>query len=264
MLRKFFLLIIAFPSLLFGQDLKIENETLFYDGGDPSKTGSTLYLTEDMLRSDSEGKDHKSSTIYKVEEEALYVLDHADKSYRKIDREQIEEMQKQMERMRERLEQMPEEQKEQMKEMMGSKLEKKGNVKYEGTGDSKKIEPWGECDEYVGKREERTVQRVYTIDRNNLELGEAHFDVLRSMIDFISFLPEGMKKHFPVSEGSEQEDRNGLEGFGVQWTYFDSNGKKTHELRTKEVNNTELKDSLFEVPEDYQLIEGGSKTRMDR
>lgn len=255
---------IAFPNLLFGQDLKIENESLYYDGGDPRKTGSTLYLTEDMLRSDAKGEDWNSSTIYEAEEELLFVLDHDNKSYRKIDREQIEEMQKQMERMRERLEQMPEEQQEQMKEMMGSKLEKKGDVQYEGTGDSKNIEPWGECDEYVGKREERTVQRVYTTGRNNAELEEAHFDVLRSMIDFISFLPEGMKKHFPVSEGTEEEDRNGLDGFGVQWTYFDNTGKKTHELRTKEVSNTDLKESLFEVPEDYQLIEGGSKTRMDR
>jgi len=69
-----------------------------------------------------------------------------------------------------------------------------------------------------------------------------------------------MDRYYPVSNNEGKESRNGLEGFGVLWYYFED-GERTQETRIKELKEKNLKESLFQVPEGYEGKEMKTGTR---
>lgn len=217
-------------------------------GEEKTKSKSTLFLTEDRLKTKSQDQGQKSSSIYKQNDEVLYTIDHRNERYTKITKENIE----QMEQMMERMENLPESSKKMMKDKMGGMMQnEQPKIEYEKTGETKEIEPWGTCEEWEGHDEDGNMrEKVYTTERKELKLQEAHFDVLTDMIDFFSFLPEDMDKKLPVKTKGEQ--KGDLKGFGVSFLYFDEDGNKTQRVRVKEMKKTEFDESTFEVPSDYE------------
>ena len=243
------------PSLIIAQDLKMTNVVTTY-GKTERKQRSTIFLSDNALRTDQkEGAAKGTSTIYKSSDELFYTIDHADKSYRKITKEDIERMERSMEQMQERLEQMPEEQRKKMKEMMGDKMASPSegpDITYRATGNSKKVAPWGTCQEYKGVDQDgNTLQKVYTTPVDRIKVNEDHFGIFNDLIDFLDFLPQDMDKYYPVrTEQKEQE--SGLQGFGVLWVYYDEEGNKTQKMRVKEMKKTSIPSEKFTVPSDYE------------
>lgn len=226
-------------------------------GEEESKQESTILLDENNLRTDQhKGAAEGTSTIFHKNEEVLYTIDHDDKTYTEINKEDIEQLEKQMKQMQKRMESMPKEQREQMKEMMGDKMGKMAgteqeDITYKKTGNSKEVAPWGTCQEYKGMNEEGDmVQKVYVTERKNVKVEKEHFDILTDMLDFLNFMPEDMDKYYPVK--SEKKEEGALPGFGVLWIYYDDDGNKTQKMRVKEMKKTEIPESRFEVPSDYE------------
>lgn len=248
--RLSLLLSLLLPFSVLGQGLKMVNKVTTYEEGKDTHN-STLYLTPKKLRSNSRTNDgHKSSSIFKKEEQVMYTIDHRNERYTKITEEDIE----QMEQMMKRMEDMPESAKEMMGERVKGMMKKDGSkVKYQRTGNTKTVPPWGKCEEWKGTDEEgNMVQKVYTTDRNQVKMRKEHFDIMTDMIEFFDFMPEGMDMNYPVKTKKNRE--NGLEGFGVLWLYYED-GAKTQRVKVKEMKEQAIKDSRFELPEDYEANE---------
>jgi hypothetical protein len=234
------------PSYLLAQDLKMSNEVTNY-GNEKMTTASTMYLTPSNLKTRSKNSNgQETGSIYKKEEEVMYSIDHTNERYTEITKENIEQMEKMMERMKN----LP----ESSKQMIGDKLDnmmqnEQPDISYSKTGKTKKVKPWGSCQEWKGVDEDGDLyNRVYTTSRNDVKVRQEHFDVLTSMIDFFSFMPEGADRNIPVNKGQKNE----LEGFGVLWIYYDDDGKKTQRVHVKEMKETSIDASEFEPPKDYE------------
>ncbi len=245
----FLFLLLFVPPFLLGQGLKMTNKITHF-GEDKRTTTSSIYLADKKLRSESKDDEgNKRGSIFKEEEGVLYTIDHKNKRYTKITEEDIEQMEKMMARM----EDLP----ESSKEMMGDRMKKmmsndQKEINYEKTGNSKRISPWGSCEEWKGMDPEgNMVEKVYTTPREDMKLTQEHFDVLVGLIDFFSFMPEGMDQNYPVGTS----DDGGPKGFGVLWIYYDENGDKTQKVKVTEMKEKDIPDSRFDPPSDYQVNE---------
>ncbi|MFB6258915.1 MAG: hypothetical protein ABEH38_09490 [Flavobacteriales bacterium] len=239
------------PSLLLAQGLKIVNKVTTYEEKERTNT-STLYLTDKKVKTKSKSSNgRKTSSIFKKEDQVLYTIDHKNKRYTKITKEDIEQMEKLMKRM----ENMP----ESAKEMMGDKMDKmmkndQPDITYKKTGNSKTVSPWGECQEWKGvDKKGNMLQKVYTTSRNQVKVKKSHFDILTDMIDFFSFMPKGMDRNYPVK--TKKKGKKGLKGFGVLWIYYDKQGNKTQKMKVKEMKERSIKNSRFKVPSGYEANE---------
>jgi hypothetical protein len=246
------------PCTILAQDLKMTNEVTHY-GDEKMTTTSTMYLTPTHLKTRSKNSNgQETGSIFKQEEEVMYSIDHTNERYTEITKENIEQMENMMERMKK----LPESSKKMMKEKMGDLMaNEQPDISYSKTGKTKKVKPWGKCQEWKGVDEEGDLyNKVYTTSRNDVKVSQEHFDVLTSMIDFFSFMPEGADRKIPVNKGQKGD----LEGFGVLWVYYDDSGNKSQRVHVKEMKETSIDASEFEPPKEYEGSEmnmGGGARR---
>lgn len=251
----FLLFILPVVSATAFSGVKIKMETLRSSTPEPER-GWIYIQNGDRLRVDvdlqADSGDPKTSVIYRADVQTMYMLNHEDHSYLRMDRESMKKLAGQMSeahrQMQEQLQQMPEAQRKMMEEMMKkqmpqrSQTPQKAEIRAAGKEEGlRKFEIW------VGgeKREEMWVDEAESSGIPQQEL-----EVFEKMSQFYLELMESFADNpfFEAVQANPFVWFNEVEGFPVRILDLESGD----DTRISKGVAEQIPAARFEVPADYR------------
>lgn len=191
----------------------------------------------------------------------LVVVDHEEKRYYVIDKQQMDAMAKQVRdarrQMEEALANVPPEQQAMARQMMRlpEAVPEPPPTTLSKTGESDNV-AGHDCDYFDVMQEGRRIRDLCITPWKNIEEGRETADALIKLGDFF----DSMRKAFSQGGGSSLVDRqqdmygymNELEGYPVLSRDYGADGVVEYESRLVSSRQEELDDAIFARPEDYK------------
>lgn len=229
---------------------------------DENGAGDTTISVRDDRVSMSSGDESSMTTLFRADNDTLYMIDHNSKTYTELDREAMRRMGSAMgdamKQMVARLESMPAEQREAMmahlppqaRAMMDDSESKKPALEISKTGKTAEFGGY-ECEYYQVKQAGEANSRACMASPKTLGISKADFKTIASMFDLMTEMADAMP-------GGDEARMPPLGELGVMPIRTESTADG--EISTlKSVSNSALPDALYKVPADYkrQELPGG-------
>ncbi|MFO8057761.1 MAG: hypothetical protein R6V10_10725 [bacterium] len=235
------------------------------------ETKTKTYIGEKGVRTENfvMNKDAPSMSMvyrYNSGDDFLLILHHRGKFYQKMDREDLEEMEKKAEETRGKMEgamkDAPPEVRKRYEKQMGKKgkqEESEQKVELKKVETDVKVGDWS-CDKYEGYRDGDKISEVWVTEVAGLS--EDDYEMLSNMMDFMEKMNE-VSRSFQKGKGDKPINQGRFLKKGVypvKWINY-SNGKKTNESRLKKLEEKDISSSRFEVPKGYEKRENQFQKR---
>jgi hypothetical protein len=223
----------------------------------PGPEQASAWIDGRRLRVDANGG--KNSVIYRGDEDSAFLIDHAEKTYVKVDRGTTAAVSRTVEQanreMRERLEGLPPEQRAAMEKLLDGTLgpapEALPPVTVRPTGERDLVEGIP-CDESEVVREGQRVALVCTASFQAAGVSAATFDVVRELA---VFLRESVASLAPGTVRQEGLDAlqgvDHLQGVPLRVRAYEK-GRLRSETVVKEIVEEPVPATRFEVPAGYR------------
>ncbi|MEO0102695.1 MAG: hypothetical protein ABIK81_03210 [candidate division WOR-3 bacterium] len=244
----FFLGVLIFLIAYPGVRMVIENEGL----ESKEKMTHTAYIEKDRMRADLKGKEGDMTIIFRSDKGLFWSIDHKDKSYTEITKDDLSKMKKKMteglKMMEEEMKNLPPEQRKKIEEMMKGKMKAESpKVLYKKVATNQKVNQWV-CDKYEGYEGKERVEEVWTTDYKKLGLKSEELKVMEDMANFFSEITKDLTSRlYKVGK----EETGGFSGIPVR-TFGYEKGKKVFAMELKEIKKEEIKPVIFELPKGYK------------
>jgi hypothetical protein len=249
------LLVGAAGGALAGTQIETEARGL---GSDPPPTRrGVMRLEPDRMRLDVAAA--SSAIIYRGDLDLIWIVDHRDRSFARIDRATLGEFSRRIvevrDELRVRLAAVPPEQRAALERMLGktlaAKLEKAPGVDVRETGRTERVNDVG-CAEVEIRRGDETIATACTADWERAGLERETFRpiqevgaLLRQTLAVLPGNPLGQ-------EGLDALDAFGrLGGVPLRIRIFEA-GAPTREIRVTSMGQRRFAGETFEVPEGYE------------
>jgi hypothetical protein len=249
------LLILALTSpSLAGVVIEFETTDL---GGQGRKSTDTVFAQEERLRMEPGEGGAQGDFVMIFRDETMFLVNAQERSYYRMDQEQVEAMASQLEaamkQMEKQLASIPAEQRAMMEQMMKGKMPGMSappeiSVKEEG---SETIDGYS-CTKYVVYEDDVKAMEMFTAPLSQVKEAEEAMEAFRAMARLAERMVGSMSKG-PLSGMGENPflllDR--MEGFPVLTRQF-TGGQPVQETRLKSVTPEDLEENLFSPPDGYR------------
>lgn len=217
------------------------------------KTQMSRYIDSSKVRFDTDGEKGKQTIIYRVDKDAFWVINHTDKTYLEITREDMRKIKQMMDMMKKQMDQMPPEKRAQvekmMKQKMGDKMEK---IKYKKVKSGIKVNQWT-CDQYEGYSGSLKKSELWTTSFSSVGLNINDFSVLKKMSEFFSEMAGGFINRDMFRSDiipGQKKTADDFSGVPVKGQFY-KDGAMVSSMEIKEIKRENLSPSLFELPAGY-------------
>ncbi len=249
-------LIVSFSFLNAGVRLLTEYESY----PEKEKLTHTAYLEKDRLRVDIKGEKTDMSVIFKSDKERFFFLNHKNKSYTEITKEEIKRIKEKMEEgikeMEKSLKNLPPEQRKMVEEMMKNKMKPEvPKITYKKVA-SEKINQWV-CDKYEGWEKKEKREDLWVTDWSKIGLKAEDAKAFAEMAEFFAEMMKGSSLPFYQS-GKEEKKGESFSGLPVRTIGYEK-GEKRFWTELKEVKRETFKPEIFEIPKGYKKEKLGRK-----
>lgn len=246
----------------------------FFEAGDSYVT--VTKVDGNRMRMDTQGMDGKlaTSTLFLGDTDEMYMIDHDEKTYMVIDKEQIEalasQMNQAMQQMQEALAQVPPEQREMMERMMKGKMASGANYEppspqvVSDLGESGSVNGVG-CQWKQVTRDDALERKVCVADAGTIAGGQEMVALAHDMRDFATGLTQIAQSasNFPMMGGGTMASVGAgmtadLEGYPLIEEDYDGEGKLIRRSTFESADEVSFEDDEFTPPGGYkkQTIEG--------
>jgi len=227
--------------------------SLYENGIGKEKTTHTLLIEKDRMRTDIRDSETDMSIIFRGDKNLFWSIDHKEKSYMEITKEDVKKMKGKMEEgmkmMEEMMEDLPPEQRKRMEEVMKGKTPpKERKIAYKKVASGQKVNQWL-CDKYEGYAGKEKVREVWATDYPKIGIKPEEVKVLEEMGKFFSEMIKDAAAHF-YRFGTEKKE-GGFWGVPVRIIGYEK-GKKEFTMEIKEVKKESFKPQIFELPKGYK------------
>jgi hypothetical protein len=230
-------------------------------GSDPSPTRrGVMHLEPDRMRLDV--PELSSAIIYRGDLDLVWIVDHRDRSFVRIDRATMDELSRRMAEakaeLRARLAAMSPELRAAMERMLGETAEpgaeEGGEISVRETGRTERLNDMG-CAEVELRRGEETIAMACTAD---WESAAVEPEALRPIQELGSFLHQTLSvaSVFPgdsIHSGELEalDAIGGLDGVPLRIQLFEA-AAPTREIRVTSIEQKDFGGKIFEAPAGYQ------------
>lgn len=207
--------------------------------------------------------DGKSSIIFRGDRDLFWIIDHEEKTYTEITREDLRRLKQKMQQMykitEKRLSRLSPERREKMKSMLKARMGRThARISYKKTGSNIKVNQWI-CDKYMGTAMGEKKKDVWTTHWQNLNLRAGDFSVMVKMSDFFMELAGAfanmrtpIRSSIDFKVGSKKwAQESGYYGVPVKIITY-SNGSKQRMFQIKKIIRQKLDPSIFNPPTGYK------------
>lgn len=248
------------PAAYSGVRLKLE--TRDKDGG-LLQTGTLDISDADRLRMDigldASGENPKSSSIFRGDLEAVIMIDHANRSFVRMDKQMLDSVAAQLINLRQtlmdRIKDLPEDQRAKAEQYLQKNLPSQSD---EGTAsfETRSVGRDGELEKYEVWYGENKQREIWVSDLTTLGVSARYLPVFEKMSRFYENILKAFSSNpaFSSAAANPFVGFSGINGFPVRIREFESG----NETSVSTVGETELTDADFEPPTDYQEM------RLDR
>ncbi len=248
-----FSLLIVNSSLFAQEEVKVITSKTSLQGISDSYE-QKIYLHPDHLRIDSQDADTDQSLIYSKKEETITVVNHNDKSFYVITKDELnamgDQLQKIQDQMEERMKELPPDQQKALKETMEKQqqtIDNQGiNTEHKATGITKTINTYP-CKEYKGYTNGELDEEIWTTKPKQLDMEEKDLQILKDMDAFMDNINSDQK----LFETNEMDLGNEYEGIPIRTIHL-KNGKPYATSEIKEVKSEKFHSKTFATPKSYQ------------
>jgi hypothetical protein len=252
-------LALSSPALA-GVVIELESRDLVADQATPSHK---IFADGEMLRMEVQGGEDQDTTMI-FRDNVIYIVNHRDKSYFKLDEAMLEELGSQvsqaMKMMEEKLAQLPPEQRAMVEKMMQGQMgaQMQGGMlggapqpqRIEAEG-SQKVESYS-CKKYGVYRGTEKTSEILVAPADEVGAAAEALDAIRAMARFSETMLESFKDS-PLAGmvDNPYQVLSEIDGFPVVTREFEG-GRATEETVLKSANRESLDAGLFKPPADYK------------
>ena len=226
-------------------------------GSNKPKMKMTLYVDSGKLRVDTQDTGNNAVVIFDAGKQVMWMINPADKTYREMDKAQVEamgqQMSKAMEQMQAQMANMPPEQRKMMEDMMKGKMGMMGAAQAKPTISLKEL-----GSEKVGAYNTTHYEMLVNGERSQ-EIWAAPFDQakmtasdIKTFQDMAKFF-ESITRNVPTGSYSFN-NMDQLKGFPVKSVQY-SGGKPSHEWNMVSVEQKSIDGSQFALPAGFKKAE---------
>ena len=220
--------------------IKMEYESV--TGG---KTFKIDYLLDkDNIRMDKKAGDKSMSLIYRTDKDTFYTVDHNNKAYMEMTREDMKKMKESIEKLRKRFEKV-------YPDKSGESKKDKEPLRYKKIKTGDKINKWI-CDQYMGYEGQVKKSDVWTVTFEKLGFKPGDFKMFTAVEGFLGEIK---------GEDSDISSRNDMSpgfkktkfdyyGIPVKGVYY-RKGKISKTMELKKITGANFPGSVFKIPEGY-------------
>lgn len=225
------------------------------------KVQMTRYIDSNKVRFDTEGSKGKQSIIYRVDKDVFWVINHSDKTYVEITRDDMRKIKQMMDMMKKQMEQLPPEKRAEMEKMMKQKMgDSMEKIKYKKVKSGIKVNQWT-CDEYMGYVGSAKKSELWTAPFSSVGLNVNDFAAMKKMSEFFSEMAGGFfSKDMFRSDiiPGQQKTADDFSGVPVKGQFY-KDGVMASSMEIKEIKRETLAPSLFELPAGYTKKKAGER-----
>lgn len=224
-----------------------------YEGSEgKEKMTLTAYIEKDRMRADTKGKESDMTVIFRSDKLVFWSIDHKDKSYTEITKDDVGKMKEKMaegrKMMEEEMKHLPPEQRKKIEEVMKGQMKGESpKILYKKVATSQKVNQWT-CDKYEGYEGKEKVEEIWTTDYKKIGLKPEELKVMEDMAKFFSEITKDFTARlYKVGK----EEKGWFSGIPVR-TFGYEKGKKVFATELKEIKREEIKPVIFELPKGYK------------
>lgn len=250
-----FLLGVA-PAIFAQTNALVINSTTLDEKG--KAITSKIYLKDDKMLSETSTDKGESVVLFDAATETMYVINHKQKEYTEMSREDLQAMSamlsEQLAVMEQQLEMMPESQREMLREKMGAAFgsaQKPAEYSLETSG--VEVNGW-ETDKYVGMAEGKKQSEIYVASFQELGQEQEDFKAIEAFFDMMKEHMQGMSKMMSAAGiGFFSDSMPGYEkGLPVKSTLYNSKGEAISNTSMDSISEENVAATTFSVPENYK------------
>ena len=227
-------------------------------GSNKPKSKMTLYVDAGKLRVDTQDTGNNAVVIFDAGKQVMWMINPAEKTYREMDKAQVEamgqQMSKAMEQMQAQMANMPPDQRKMMEEMMKGRMggmmggaSAKPTISLKELG-SEKVGPYSTTHYEMLLNGERS-QEIWAAPFDQAKMSSADIKTFQDMAKFF----ESITRNVPTGSYSFSSMEQ-LKGFPVKTVQY-SGGKPSHEWNMVSVEQKSIDGSQFTLPPGVKKVE---------
>lgn len=214
----------------------------------------TIYLQKDLIKMDIKTDKEEITTIFRGDKELFWMIEHKEKRYTEMTKQDLEKIQKEMEQaisqMQELTKELPGGLKNKVQSIIAPTPSTKPPITYQKVASNEKINQWL-TDKYIGFRNGKKEIEVWTTPYEKLALKAEELKAFEKMGEFFKNIIKNTNWFYQI--GQDEKSTKMYFGFPIRTIIFEKD-KPVFQHEVKSIEQKELLPIIFELPKGYKKV----------